>query len=130
MEQKTNFVYYSADGEFHVSQDNPLKTTITLEGQAELFVRLDYGWIEYSNKDIVVKLYIREDEFFFARRTGGTFESFEISELSAEEKHIMREHLDTIEQRIFQHMLCAQLVFVIKATSVLKYRLRINSNTL
>lgn len=132
MDQATCLTFDSADREFFVEQYNPRNTQLGFYNGADIYVTLDgeQKRIAYFGKGVKLWFYFDRDDFRFERECGngvaygeGVFELLSIYEMEDDEKLQLRTDLETVEQRIFEHHLTSQLVFVTKAIAVLKYRL-------
>ncbi len=121
MNKTSRFVFYSNDGKFCVEQSSPRNTYINITPTTQLHVLLEFGRVEYYDSRIILKFYTSKDDFFFARKIQDTYESLPLYEMTDEENSWLKNDLEEIQQRIFEHHLTSQLVFVTEAIAVLKY---------
>ena len=132
MDKAPCLTFDSADREFFVEQYSPKNTQLGFYNGVSLYVALDEEQkrIAYFGKGVKLWFYFDRDDFRFERECGngvaygkGVFELLPIYEMEDDEKAQLRTHLEMIQQRIFEHHLTSQLVFVTEAIAVLKYRL-------
>lgn len=124
MDKVVYLTFRSNDAQFEAEHKGQTKCLILhpdTDSRSVLYVH-DWGSVEYANTEFCIRMKFNTNECSFARRIENTWEWLDISTLNPEEHGRLRVDLDIMEQRVFEHILCAQMLSAIHAITILKYR--------